>query len=76
MPRYRDLLTERNFFLYSFGQLVSQFGDRLVQIILVGLIYKISPGSTMQLAKVFSFTVIPAFFVSAIIGRRRRRGLL
>ncbi|MDB4349382.1 MFS transporter [Omnitrophica bacterium] len=68
MPRYRDLLKERNFFLYSVGQLISQFGDRLVQIILIGLIYKISPGSTMQLAKVFAFTVIPAFLVSPIAG--------
>ena len=66
--RYRDLLKERNFLLYSIGQLISQFGDRLVQIILIGLIYKISPGSTMQLAKTFAFTVIPAFFVSPIAG--------
>jgi len=66
--RYRDLLREKNFLLYSIGQLISQFGDRLVQIILIGLIYKISPGSTMQLAKTFAFTVIPAFFVSPIAG--------
>ncbi|MBL7069752.1 MAG: MFS transporter, partial [Candidatus Omnitrophica bacterium] len=69
MPKYRDLLFKnRNFLLYSIGQVISQFGDRLVQITLVGLIYKISPGSTMQLAKIFSFTVIPAFFVSPIAG--------
>lgn len=68
MPKYRDLLKEKNFLLYSIGQLISQFGDRLVQIILVGLIYKISPGSTIQLAKIFSFTVIPAFIASPIAG--------
>lgn len=68
MPKYRDLLKDRNFLLYSIGQLISQFGDRLVQIILVGLVYRISPGSTMKLAKVFSFTLIPAFFVSPIAG--------
>lgn len=68
MARYRELLRNRNFLLYSVGQLISQFGDRLVQITLVGLVYKISPHSTMQLAKVFSFTVIPAFFVSPIAG--------
>jgi len=68
MPRYRDLLSERNFFLYSIGQLISQFGDRLVQIILIGLVYKISPGSTVQLAKVLTFTMIPAFAVSPIAG--------
>ena len=68
MAKYRDLLKERNFFLYSLGQFVSQFGDRLVQMILVGLIYKLSPGSTMKLAKAFSFTLIPAFFVSPLAG--------
>ncbi len=68
MPSYKDLLKERNFLLYCIGQVISQFGDRLVQIILVGLVYKISPGSTMQLAKVFSFTVIPAFLISPIAG--------
>jgi len=68
MPKYRDLLKERNFVFYSAGQLISQFGDRLVQIILVGLIYKISPGSTMELAKALSFTLIPAFFVSPLAG--------
>ncbi len=68
MARYRDLLTNRNFLLYTVGQLISQFGDRLVQIILVGLVYKISPGSTLQLAKVFAFTVVPAFIVSPIAG--------
>ena len=68
MAKYRDLLGNRNFLLYTIGQLISQFGDRLVQMILVGLIYKTAPGSTMKLAKAFSFTVIPAFFVSPIAG--------
>jgi len=68
LAKYRDLLKEKNFLLYTIGQLISQFGDRLVQIILVGLVYKLSPGSTMQLAKTFSFTLIPAFLVSPIAG--------
>ena len=46
----------------------SQFGDRLVQIVLIGFVYKISPGSTLQLAKLLAFTVIPAFFISPIAG--------
>lgn len=66
--KYRELLGEKNFLLYSIGQVISQFGDRLVQMVLVGFIYKLSPGSTMQLAKVFSFTVIPAFIISPIAG--------
>ncbi|MBL7068818.1 MAG: MFS transporter [Candidatus Omnitrophica bacterium] len=68
MAKYRDLLKERDFIFYSAGQLISQFGDRLVQIILIGLIYKISPGSTMELAKALSFTLVPAFFVSPLAG--------
>jgi len=68
MPKYRYLLKDRNFLLHSIGQIISQFGDRLVQIILVGLVYKLYPGSTTQLAKIFSFTLIPAFIISPIAG--------
>jgi MFS family permease len=68
LARYRDLLKNKDFFLYSVGQLISQLADRLVQIILVGIIYKMYPGSTVELAKVFSFTVMPAFFVSPAAG--------
>lgn len=68
MPKYRDLFKEKKFLLYSIGQTISQLGDRLVQIILVGLVYKISPHSTIQLAKTFSFTLIPALLVSPIAG--------
>lgn len=66
--QYRNLFTNRNFVFYSIGQVISQFGDRLAQMVLVGFIYKISPGSTVKLAKLISFTVIPAFFVSPVAG--------
>src|SRR4030042_786140 len=68
MPKFRTLLKNRNFVLYSIGQAFSQFGDRLVQIVLIGFIYKRWPGSTFQLAKLFFFTVIPAFLISPVAG--------
>ena len=68
MSQYTRLLKNRNFILYSVGQAFSQFGDRLVQIILIGFIYKRWPGSTFQLAKLFLFTVLPSFFISPIAG--------
>ncbi len=68
MPKFRTLLKNRNFVLYSAGQAFSQFGDRLVQIVLIGFVYKRWPGSTFMLAKLFFFTVIPSFFISPIAG--------
>ncbi len=68
MPKFRTLLKNRNFVLYSVGQAFSQFGDRLVQIILIGFVYKRWPGSTFMLAKLFFFTVVPSFFISPIAG--------
>ncbi|MFH1593449.1 MAG: MFS transporter [Candidatus Omnitrophota bacterium] len=68
MPRFRKLLKNRDFVLYSIGQAFSQFGDRLVQIVLIGFIYKRWPGSTFQLAKLLFFTVIPSFLISPIAG--------
>jgi len=68
MSSYKELFKNRNFVLYSVGQAFSQFGDRLVQIVLIGFVYKRWPGSSLQLAKIFFFTVIPSFFISPIAG--------
>ena len=68
MPKFRKLLKNRNFVLYSAGQTFSQFGDRLVNIILIGFVYKKWPGSTFMLAKLFVFTLLPSFFLSPIAG--------
>jgi len=68
MSDFAKLLKNKNFVLYSLGQAFSQFGDRLVQIILIGYVYKKWPGSTFQLAKLFFFTVVPSFFISPIAG--------
>ena len=50
------------------AQLISQFGDRINQMALIGLIAERSPGSTMGLAKLLSFTIIPVFIVGPIAG--------
>lgn len=48
--------------------MISQFADRLVHIALIGIVYKIAPGSTFQLAKILFFTAVPSFFISPIAG--------
>ena len=68
MARFREVLSERNFFLLWVGQIISQFGDRLNQMALIAIVYVRTPGSPFELAKFFSFTIIPSFFVSPIAG--------
>ena len=52
----------------GFAQLISQFGDRLNQMALIGLIAERSTGSVSDLAKVLAFTIIPVFIVGPIAG--------
>lgn len=68
LARFREVLRERNFFLLWLGQIISQFGDRLNQMVLIAIVYSRTPGSPFELAKFFSFTIIPSFFVSPIAG--------
>jgi len=68
MARLRELLKDRNFSLLWFSQIISNFGDRLNQMALIGLIYARTPGSTMELAKLLSFTMIPVFLIGPIAG--------
>jgi len=63
-----ELLKQRNFLLLWLGQIVSQFGDRLTQMALIGLVYKMGPGSSMQLAKMMSLAIIPVFLISPVAG--------
>ncbi len=58
----------KNFMRLWCAQLISQFGDRVNQMALIGLIAERAPGSTVQLAKLLSFTIIPVFFVGPIAG--------
>ncbi|MFA7114014.1 MAG: MFS transporter, partial [Candidatus Omnitrophota bacterium] len=64
---YLDLLKKRNFFCLWFGQIISQFGDRLTQIALIGLVSKATTSST-NLAFMLSMTIIPVFLFSPVAG--------
>ncbi len=58
----------RHFFRFWFAQLISQFGDRVYQMALVGLMAIRHPGSSVEMAKLLSFTIIPVFIVGPIAG--------
>jgi MFS family permease len=64
---YFRVLKKRNFFLLWFAQIISQFGDRLTQIALVGLVSQFSKSSS-RLALMMSMAVIPVFIISPISG--------
>lgn len=58
----------RNFLRLWIAQIISQFGDRINQMALIGLIAARTPGSTVGLAKILSFTIIPVFLFGPIAG--------
>ena len=68
MTRIRDLLKDKDFSLLWASQIISNFGDRLNQMALIGLVYSRTPGSTIELAKLLSFTIIPVFLIGPIAG--------
>jgi DHA3 family macrolide efflux protein-like MFS transporter len=68
MSKYQEVLKNRNFFFLWLGQIISQLGDRLGQMSLIGLVYLRSPGSTIEIAKILSFTIIPVFLIGPIAG--------
>ncbi|HNW39065.1 MAG TPA: MFS transporter [Candidatus Omnitrophota bacterium] len=68
MAKFREVLKNRNFFLLWGGQIVSQLGDRLGQMALIGFVYLRAPGSTLQIAKILSFTIIPVFLIGPVAG--------
>ena len=68
MIRFTDVLKNKSFFFLWFGQVVSNFGDRLNQMALVALVYQRNPGSEVALAKLISFTIIPVFIIGPIAG--------
>ncbi len=63
-----ELLRERNFRLLWIGQLCSQFGDRLTQLVLIGLAATHASGSTFTLAKVMVMTSLPALLLGPFAG--------
>ncbi|MEI6831549.1 MAG: MFS transporter [Candidatus Omnitrophota bacterium] len=68
MARFREVLKNRNFFLLWVGQIISQLGDRLGQMALIAFVYMRAPGSTLQIAKILSFTIIPVFLIGPLAG--------
>ncbi|MCM8780772.1 MAG: MFS transporter [Candidatus Omnitrophica bacterium] len=68
MSKFSEVLKNRNFFFLWLGQLISQLGDRLDQMALIGFIYSRAPGSTLQIAKALSFTILPIFLIGPIAG--------
>ena len=68
MSKFTEVLKNRDFFLLWIGQIISQLGDRLSQMALIALVYTKSPGSTLGIAKILSFTLIPVFLIGPIAG--------
>jgi len=68
MARFRDVLKNRNFFLLWSGQIISNFGDRLNQMALIGFVFQKAPHSTYELAKLMLFIIIPVFLVGPVAG--------
>jgi len=68
MSKFSHLLKNHNFFFLWLGQIISQIGDRLGQMALIGLVYLRFSGSTIQLAKILSFTIIPVFLIGPLAG--------
>ncbi len=58
----------RNFLRLWLAQLISQFGDRINQLALVGLMTARAPGSVTGLTKVIAFTILPVFVIQPIAG--------
>ena len=68
MARFRNFLRNKNFSFLWIAQIISQFGDRLDQMALVALVFKMTPGSTLGLAKLISITILPVFLIGPIAG--------
>lgn len=58
----------QNFLRLWLAQIISQFGDRINQMALIGLIASRTPGSTLGLAKLLSFTIVPVFIIGPVAG--------
>ena len=76
------MFRNRNFSLFWFGQIVSQFGDQLNQMALVALIYMLGTGraSGIAFSKLMFVSGLPALLVGPIAGvyvdRWNRRKIL
>lgn len=68
MSKFVKALKNRDFFCLWLGQLISQLGDRLDQMALIAFIYLRSPGSSIEIAKMLSFTIVPVFLIGPLAG--------
>jgi len=68
MSKFSEVLKNRNFFLLWIGQIVSEFGERITQMALIGLIYQKNPYSAVALAKLIIFIVVPVFLIGPVAG--------
>jgi MFS family permease len=68
MAKFSEVLRNRDFFLLWLGQIISQIGDRLNQMALIGFITQRLPGNTLQLASLLSFTILPVFVIGPLAG--------
>lgn len=69
-----------NFLRLWSAQLISQFGDRIHQFALVGLVSQRAFGSASLMAKLMAFTILPVFliqpFAGVLVDRWDRRTIL
>jgi MFS family permease len=68
MSKFAEVFKNRNFLFLWLGQIISQVGDRLNQLALIAFVYLRTPGSSLQMAKVLSFTIIPVFLIGPLAG--------
>jgi MFS family permease len=68
LAKFTEVLRSRNFFFLWLSQIISQFGDRLNQMALIALVYQRAPGSTWELAKLFTFVILPVFLIGPVAG--------
>jgi Arabinose efflux permease len=68
MSKFREVLSDKRFFCFWMGQIISQFGDRLNQMALIVLVHGRSGTSAFELAKIMAVTIIPSFLISPIAG--------
>jgi len=66
--KFTEIFEEKNFLYLWVGQIISQFGDRLNQMALLALVYERAPGSSLKLAQLIFFIIIPVFFIGPIAG--------
>jgi predicted MFS family arabinose efflux permease len=69
MAKFKTILKNRDFFLLWVGQIISQFGDRLTFMSLIGFAYsKGEQGSPTDIFKILFFTIIPVFVIGPVAG--------